>query len=196
MVDDLLEGHQPLGLQAHIDDQMLVSLLDDRAGDNLVAIGLDGGGFGGLLALKGFQGGGKIVHGLEPCSMGLLRLPAAAARQLAVLRLRPALLLQPLLGGRGSVGYRLGWGIGVQRGVLRLTSAVSGLDVDSCDGCSSSVAGSRVGVSNSVFRVMLSGSGLRTFAITAAPGFLAPAARLACRWAWLPALRLPQRGMP
>ncbi len=53
-------------------------------------------------------------------------------------------------------------------------SAASGLDVDSGNGCSSSVAGSRVGVSNSVFRVMLSGSGLRTFAIAAAPGFITP----------------------
>jgi hypothetical protein len=39
-----------------------------------------------------------------------------------------------------------------------------------------------VGVSNSVFRVMLSGSGLRTFAITDAPEFLAPATSIACRW--------------
>ena len=54
-------------------------------------------------------------------------------------------------------------------------STASVLDVDSCNGCSSSVAGSRVGVSSSVFRVMLSGSGLRTFAITAAPGFVQPA---------------------
>jgi hypothetical protein len=43
--------------------------------------------------------------------------------------------------------------------------------VDSDDGCTCSVAGSGLGVSNSVFRVMLSGSGLRTFAITAAPEF-------------------------
>jgi len=33
-----------------------------------------------------------------------------------------------------------------------------------------------------VFRVMLSGSGLRTFAITAAPEFLAPATDIASRW--------------
>jgi hypothetical protein len=58
------------------------------------------------------------------------------------------------------------------------------LDVDSRNGWSilgresGSVAGSSVGVSNVVFRVMLSGSGLRTFAfgITAAPEFLASAA--------------------
>jgi hypothetical protein len=29
----------------------------------LVSVGLDGGGFGGLLALKGGQGGGEIVAG-------------------------------------------------------------------------------------------------------------------------------------
>ena len=46
--------------------------------------------------------------------------------------------------------------------------------------------GQGLGVSNSVFRVMLSGSGLRTFAITAAPEFLAPATGLAHRWEWLP----------
>ena len=59
-------------------------------------------------------------------------------------------------------------------------SAVSGLDVDSDDGASSSVAGSRVGVSSSVFRVMLSGSGLRTFGMTAAPDSLARR-RCCCR---------------
>ncbi len=53
------------------------------------------------------------------------------------------------------------------------TAAVSGVDVDSDDGCSRSVAGSITGVSSSVFRVMLSVSGLRTFDITVlAPGFL------------------------
>ena len=40
------------------------------------------------------------------------------------------------------------------------------VDVDSDDGCSFAVAGSSVGVSNSVFRVMLSVSGLRTLDIT------------------------------
>src|SRR5208283_3584909 len=60
-------------------------------------------------------------------------------------------------------------------GTTSTTSAVSAvLDVDSNDGCSSSVAGSSVMLSNSLFRVMLSGSGLRTFGITAAPEFLAP----------------------
>ena len=41
---------------------------------NLVAIGFHGGGLGGLLALKGFQGGGKVIHGLQMigqrCSLG------------------------------------------------------------------------------------------------------------------------------
>jgi hypothetical protein len=41
-----------------------------------------------------------------------------------------------------------------------------------------------VGVSNSVFRVVLSVSGLRTFGIAAAPEFLAPATTLACRSGW------------
>ena len=40
MIEDLLEGHQALGLEAHIDHQMLFSLLDDGAGDDFVAVGL------------------------------------------------------------------------------------------------------------------------------------------------------------
>ena len=56
-----------------------------------------------------------------------------------------------------------------------VASAVSGLDVDSYDGCSCSAAGSSVGVSNSVFRVVLSVSGLRTFAITASSRIPSPA---------------------
>jgi hypothetical protein len=48
------------------------------------------------------------------------------------------------------------------------------VDVDSGNGCSSSVAGSRVKASICVFRVALSGSGLRRFAMyVPAPGFLA-----------------------
>ncbi len=38
---------------------------DHRAGDNLVAIGFNGGGLGGLLAFKCLQGGGKIVHVIQ-----------------------------------------------------------------------------------------------------------------------------------
>ena len=64
VVLNLLERHQPLGLQSNIDDQVLFSLLDDGAGDDFVAIGLDGGGLGGLLAFKCLQRGGKIVSGL------------------------------------------------------------------------------------------------------------------------------------
>jgi len=54
--------------------------------------------------------------------------------------------------------------------------SVSGLEVDSNGGWSVSAGGSRVGVSNSVFKVMFSVSGLRTFAITKAPELRAPAA--------------------
>jgi hypothetical protein len=53
-----------------------------------------------------------------------------------------------------------------------------------------------VGVSNSVFRVMLSGSGLRTFAMPAAPGFRAPATQIACRWERRPRSYNSQQGMP
>ena len=35
---------------------MLISLLEDRAGDDFVAIGFDSSSFSGLLALKGFEG--------------------------------------------------------------------------------------------------------------------------------------------
>ena len=60
---DLLQGNQALGLEADIDNHMLVGQLDDGAGDDLVAVGLDGGSLGGLLALEGFEGGGKIFSG-------------------------------------------------------------------------------------------------------------------------------------
>ena len=196
VIDHLLQRHQALGLQAHIHHQVLVGLLDHRAGDDLVAVGLDGGSLSGLLALERCQSGRKIVHGFKSmfgvrgllrrfdsrrsfcCGRGLgLRCgsgwrPGLRARE----RWRRIAWARPRLSHGRGLGYRLGWGIGVQRELFDGASAVSGLDVDSDDGCSSSVAGSRVGISNSVFRVMLSGSGLRTFAITAAPGFLAPAA--------------------
>ena len=61
VVGHLLQGQKPLGLEADIDHQKLFSLFHHLAGDNLVAVGLDGGRFGGLFALKGGQGGGEIV---------------------------------------------------------------------------------------------------------------------------------------
>ena len=78
MVDNLLERHEALGLEADIDDQILFGLLDDLAGDDLVSVGLDGGGFGGLLALKGGQGSGKIVGWLGVRSMSLRQAPVPA----------------------------------------------------------------------------------------------------------------------
>ena len=78
------------------------------------------------------------------------------------LRLRA---LPPRRFGYGLFSY--GGGIGVQisrrSGGGELVSFW--LDVDSGDGCSCSVAVSSVGISSSVFRVGLSVSGLRTFAI-------------------------------
>ena len=71
VIEHLLERHQPFGLQAHIDDEVLFSLLDDRAGDDLVAVGFDGGGFGGLLALESGEGGGEVIHRFQ--SMGFVR---------------------------------------------------------------------------------------------------------------------------
>ena len=77
---------------------MLVCLLDHRAGDNLVAIGFHGGGLGGLLALKGFQSGRKVVQVIQ-----------------AVLSRRGGL--------RGRRGYRLGGNgcIRLRRGHCRLS---------------------------------------------------------------------------
>ncbi len=67
VVKNLLQRDKALGLQAHhIDDQMLVSLLDDRSGDKLVAVGFNCGGLGSLLAFKRRQCGGEIVGGLVP----------------------------------------------------------------------------------------------------------------------------------
>ena len=57
VIEDLFEGHKALGLEAYVDNQMLFSLLEDGAGDDLVAIGFDSSSFSGLLALKGFEGG-------------------------------------------------------------------------------------------------------------------------------------------
>ena len=52
VVQNLLQGNQSLGLQAYIHNQVLLGLLDHRAGDQLVTIGFDGGCLGGLFAFK------------------------------------------------------------------------------------------------------------------------------------------------
>ncbi len=61
MVENLLERYEAFGLEADIDDQILLCLLLDFAGDNFVSIGLNSGGFSGLLTLKGGQSLGEIV---------------------------------------------------------------------------------------------------------------------------------------
>ena len=61
VVGHLLQRHQALGLEAHIHDQILIGLLLHLAGDDFVSVHLDGGRFGGLLALKGGQSRGKIL---------------------------------------------------------------------------------------------------------------------------------------
>ena len=65
MIQDLFERNQSVRLQSHIDNQMLLRLLDHLAGDNLVAVGFNDCGFRGLLALKSLQGGRKVhrLHG-------------------------------------------------------------------------------------------------------------------------------------
>ena len=56
VIEDLLDGHEALGLETYVDNEVLFSLLEDGAGDDFVAIGFDGSSFSGLLALKGFEG--------------------------------------------------------------------------------------------------------------------------------------------
>ena len=65
MIDNLFDGHQALGLETHIDDQILFSLLDDGAGDDFVAIGFDGSSLCGLFALEGGEGCRKIISGFR-----------------------------------------------------------------------------------------------------------------------------------
>src|ERR1700736_4676872 len=59
-VQNLLEGDEPFGLQADIDDHVLIRDLDDRAGDNDLFCGqiLCCGGFGCLLAIEVGEGCG------------------------------------------------------------------------------------------------------------------------------------------
>src|SRR5581483_7463302 len=71
MVHHLVKGHQPLRLKAHVDHQMLFRLLDHRAGNQLVAVCLDGGSLSGLLALKRFEGRGEILGRLRCCGLGM-----------------------------------------------------------------------------------------------------------------------------
>ena len=79
VVDHLLQGDQPFGLEAHIDHHVLVGQLDDRALDDLVAVGLDGGGLGGLLALEGFESRRKVLHGLAV--LGMTGMPGGRGRR-------------------------------------------------------------------------------------------------------------------
>src|SRR5271157_2301140 len=127
VVHNLFERHKPLGLQTHINNQMFVRLLEYRAGDNFVAIGFNGSCFSGLLALKGLQGGRKVVRGLKAmlCVRGGLRgLRRCSSRFGLGSGPRWCGNFRCNFGcgrdfrhGRchGYRGYRLGWGIGVQR---------------------------------------------------------------------------------
>src|SRR6185312_3591647 len=63
MIGDLIEWDEPLRLQADINHQVLVCLLNDGAGNQLVAVRLNGSGLGGLLTLECFEGGGKVLGG-------------------------------------------------------------------------------------------------------------------------------------
>ena len=105
VIDNLLDRHEALGLEAYVDDEVLFSLLEDGAGDDFVAIGFDGGSFSGLLALKGFEGSGEIISGFGTVFGRRGRNVSDGFCKFRVL----------LLCGNG-LGYRLGWGIGVQRG--------------------------------------------------------------------------------
>jgi hypothetical protein len=60
MIGDLLEGHEALGLEANIDDEELLSLFNNLACNDFVAVSLDSGGLGGLLAFEGLEGRGEI----------------------------------------------------------------------------------------------------------------------------------------
>ncbi len=61
VIQHLLEGNQPLGLEPDVHHHMLIRQLDDGTGDDVIVIGLCGG-FGGLLAVERFQRCGKVFH--------------------------------------------------------------------------------------------------------------------------------------
>ena len=61
VVGDLLQRNQAFGLQSQIDHHMLIRQLDHRARDDVVVKAWRCS-LGGLLAVKGFQCGGKILH--------------------------------------------------------------------------------------------------------------------------------------
>ena len=61
MVEYLFQRDEAFGLEPHIHHYMLVRQLDDGASNDVIVVGLCGR-FGGLLAIKGFQGSGKILH--------------------------------------------------------------------------------------------------------------------------------------
>ena len=79
MVQHLLQRNQALGLQADVDDDMLVRDLDDGAGNDHLFRGqiLRGGGLGGLFAVEVRQRRGKVrcvvVRLIGGIARGMLR---------------------------------------------------------------------------------------------------------------------------
>ena len=57
---------RPFGLEPHIYHYMLIRQFDDGAGHDVIVVGLCGR-FGGLLAIEGFQSGGKVFHAGQFC---------------------------------------------------------------------------------------------------------------------------------
>ena len=62
VIENLLEGNQALGLHADVDDDMLVSELDDRTGDDRGVVEGLSSSFRGLLPVKGLEGSGEVFH--------------------------------------------------------------------------------------------------------------------------------------
>ena len=88
VIGHLLQRNEALALQTHIHHHMLVRQLHHCARDDVVFIALRNGGLGGLLAVKGLQCRGKILHAhVFVCRFG--------SRDRCVMRLR--------LGGLASI---------------------------------------------------------------------------------------------
>jgi hypothetical protein len=96
VIDNLLDGDQPLGLHAHIHDHMLVGELDDRAGHDRRIVESLSSSFGRLLAIERLERRGKVFHARDAARA---RLPGRALRQRPREQFRPAMPPKKLRGG-------------------------------------------------------------------------------------------------
>ena len=129
VVHHLLERDEAFAFEAHIYHHMLVRQLDHCALDDVVLIALRNGSFGGLLAVKGLQCRGKILHAhVFVCRFGsgdggVVRLRLGGVASIAVVELGALVVVGGF--GRRFVVFRRGikrWGFqfGVQGFALGL----------------------------------------------------------------------------